>query len=75
MNTVYNFRKFEELVFCDFWFPDSGFRIPDSRNPVSDSGFRIPVSESGFRFPVPMRDRSMRSGTGLAQIGAGNQAN
>ena len=30
-----NFRKFEELVFCDLWFPDSGFR------------FRIPVS--GFR--------------------------
>ena len=29
------FRKFEELVFCDLWFPDSGFR------------FLIPVS--GFR--------------------------
>ena len=38
-----NFRKFEELVFCDLWFPVSGFRIPDS-------GFRFPVS--GFRFPV-----------------------
>ena len=35
-----NFRKFEELVFCDLWFiPDSGFR------------FRIPVPDSGFRFP------------------------
>ena len=39
-----NFRKFEELVFCDLWFPDSEFRIP-----VLHSGFRIPVS--GFRFP------------------------
>ena len=37
-------RKFEELVFCDLWFPDSGFRclIPDSR-----FRFRIPVP--GFR--------------------------
>ena len=36
----HNFRKFEEIVFCNLWFPDSGFRIP-----VSDSGFRFP----GFR--------------------------
>ena len=25
-----NFRKFQELVFCDLWFPDSGFRFPVS---------------------------------------------
>ena len=36
-----NFRKFEELVFCDLWFPDSGFRIPDS-------GFRFRIPVSGF---------------------------
>ena len=36
-----NFRKFEELVFCDF----CGFRIPDSRFRILDSGFRFP----GFR--------------------------
>ena len=35
----------KELVFCDLWFPDSGFRIP-----VSDSGFRIPLPHFGFRF-------------------------
>ena len=39
-----NFRKFEELVFCDLWFLDSGFRIP-----VSDSGFRFRILASGFR--------------------------
>ena len=33
-----NFRKFEELVFCDLWFPDSGFRF---RIPVRDSGFLV----------------------------------
>ena len=41
-----NFRKFEQLVFCDLWFPVSGFRIPDS-----GFQFRILVSDSGFRFP------------------------
>ena len=43
-----NFRKFEEIVFCNLWFPDSGFRFP-----IPDSGFRfrILVSDSGFRFP------------------------
>ena len=39
-----NFRKFEELVFCDLWFPDSELRIP-----VSDSGFPFHISLSGFR--------------------------
>ena len=38
------FRKFEELVFCDLWFPVSGFRIP-----VSDCGFWFPIPDSGFR--------------------------
>ena len=48
-----NFRKFEEIVFCNLWFPDSGFRIPDSGFRIPDSGFRfrILVSDSGFRFP------------------------
>ena len=36
--------KFEELVFCDLWFPDSGFRI-------LDSSFRFPILDSGFQFP------------------------
>ena len=36
-----NFRKFEELVFCDF----CGFRFPDSGFRILDSGFRFP----GFR--------------------------
>ena len=43
-----NFRKFEEIVFCNLWFPDSGFRIPDS-----GFRFRILVSDSGFWFPIP----------------------
>ena len=37
------FRKFEELVFCDLWFPVSGFRIP-----VSYSRFWFPFPDSGF---------------------------
>ena len=37
------FRKFEELVYCDLWFPDSGFRIP-----IPDSGFRFRIPVSGF---------------------------
>ena len=48
-----NFRKFEELVFCDLWFPDSGFRFPVSGFRFPDSGFRMPVSDSGFWFPIP----------------------
>ena len=40
-----NSRKFEELVFCDWWFLVSGFRIL-----VSDSGFWFPIPDSGFRF-------------------------
>ena len=49
-----NFRKFEELVFCDLWFPvslfpDSGFRIL-----VSDSRFWFPIPDSGFRFRIPV---------------------
>ena len=31
-----NFRKFEELVFCDLWFPDSGFRFW-----IPVSGFQV----------------------------------
>ena len=42
-----NFRKFEELVFYNLWFLDSGFRIPDS-------GFRFPIPDSGFRFRIPV---------------------
>ena len=38
-----NFRKFEELVFCNLWFPVSRFRIL-----VSDSGFWFPIPDSGF---------------------------
>ena len=39
-----SFSKFEELVFCDLWFPDSGFWIL-----VSDFGFRFGSLLSGFR--------------------------
>ena len=39
-----NFHKFEELVFCNLWFPVSGFRFP-----VSDSEFWFPIPDSGFR--------------------------
>ena len=42
-----NLHKFEELVFCDLWFPDSGFRFR-----IPDSGFRFRIPDSGFRFPV-----------------------
>ena len=38
-----NFRKFEELVFCNLWIPDSGFRFP-----IPDSGFRFRIPVSGF---------------------------
>ena len=40
-----NFRKFEELVFCDLWFPVSRFWIR-----VSDSGFWFPIPDSGLQF-------------------------
>lgn len=45
------FRVFEELVFFDFWIPDSGFRFPDSGFPIPDSRLRIPVYGSEFRIP------------------------
>ena len=41
-----NFRKFKELVFCDLWFPNSGFRFPI---PDSGSRFRFQIPVSGFR--------------------------